>query len=67
MAQHDPTQVARMLIDRHGLRAGAVASEHVHEAETAGETAQLDHWRSVQAAVMELKHTERQGTARSVM
>ena len=58
----DPIQVARMLIDRHGLRAGAVAQERISEAQQSGETAELDHWRSVQAALIELRRTVPRGT-----
>lgn len=62
----DPIQVARMLIDRHGLRAGAVAEERAKEAHLAGQTADLDHWRSVQAAIAELRRTAHQGGAPAV-
>lgn len=60
----DATQVARNLIDRHGLRAAAVAQEHASEAQLAGDTAGLAHWRSVQAAVAELRTTAPAGAAR---
>lgn len=59
----DPIQVARMLIGRHGLRAAAVAEERAKEAHLAGQTADLDRWRSVQAAVAELRRTAHQGGA----
>ncbi len=54
---------ARQLIERHGLRAAAVAEEHAAEARVSGETAALDHWRAVAAAVAELKRTERAAAA----
>lgn len=38
MPAQDPIALARMLIDRHGLRAGAVAQERVAEARLAGRT-----------------------------
>jgi len=57
MPVQNPVQVARMLIDRHGLRAGAVAEEHVNEAQVAGDNAALGHWSSVRAAVAELRRT----------
>ncbi len=55
----DPIQTARLLIDRHGLRAGAVATERASEAQLAGETAEFDRWRSVQSAIAELRRTAR--------
>lgn len=67
MAEQDPTQLARMLIDRHGLRAGAVAAEHAREAELAGEDSAITRWRAVQMAIMELKRTERGGAGDAAM
>jgi hypothetical protein len=61
MPVEDPIQTARMLIDRHGLRAGAVAEERANEAQLAGQTVELDRWRSVQAAIAELRRTAPQG------
>jgi hypothetical protein len=66
MSTQHPTQVARNLIELHGLRAGAVAAEHASEALAAGETAMLDHWRSVQTAIAELRRTARQRKSASV-
>ncbi len=57
MPSEHPLDLARMLIDRHGLRAGAVAEERATEAQHAGRTAELDRWRAVQAAVAELRRT----------
>jgi len=57
----DSIQIARNLIDRHGLRAGAVAEQAASEAQLAGQAAELDRWRSVQAAIAELRRTAHQG------
>ncbi len=67
MPAQDPIALARMLIDRHGLRAGAVAQERVAEARLAGRTVELDRWHSVQAALAELRRTAHQGTAPGAM
>lgn len=56
----EPMEIARAMIDRHGSRASAVVAEHAHEAELAGQTASFNQWRSVQAAIEELRRTERQ-------
>ncbi len=56
----NPIETARALIDRHGLRAGAVAEHCADEARLAGRTQELDHWRSVQAALAELRRTAHQ-------
>ncbi len=66
MATEHPIEIARMLIDRHGLRAGAVAQQRVDEARMAGRTEELDRWHSVQAALAELRRTASQATAPGV-
>ena len=58
MRSSNPLGVACMLIERHGLRAAAVAQEYANEAQLSGETAQLDHWGSVRAAIAELKQED---------
>jgi hypothetical protein len=55
MRDSNPLMVARMLMERHGLRAAAVAQEYANEAQLSGDTAQLDHWHAVQAAIAEMK------------
>jgi hypothetical protein len=62
MPTHDPIQVARMLLEAHGLRAAAVAQEHANEAQAAGDTAELDRWRAVQSAIAELKQAPEAST-----
>jgi hypothetical protein len=55
MRDSNPLGVARMLMERHGLRAAAVAQEYANEAQLSGDTEKLDHWRSVEAAIAEMK------------
>jgi hypothetical protein len=66
MAQQEPASLARMLIARHGLRASAVAEEHVNQARTAGDTASHERWVAVQAAVNELRRTAPRAAAARV-
>lgn len=63
MQTEQPIELARMLIDRHGLRAAAVAEERATEAQLAGAAAEFDRWRSVQAAIAELRRTAPHGAA----
>jgi len=55
----DPVRMATKLIESHGLRAGAVAAEHAAQAQSAGDTAELERWRQVQTAIVELRMTAR--------
>ncbi|MGH7121140.1 MAG: hypothetical protein ACREFP_19485 [Acetobacteraceae bacterium] len=57
MNNEEPVRVARTLIDRHGVRAAAVAEERALEARLAGNTTELDLWQSVQLAIAELRRT----------
>jgi hypothetical protein len=67
MPEQDTKETARQMIKRHGLRAQAVALEHVHEARTQGDPDVLDRWEAIYAAICELRrtarHTERDETA----
>jgi triphosphoribosyl-dephospho-CoA synthetase len=47
--------VARALIHRHGLRAAAVAQEHVAEALAQGDREAASRWSNVRRAVSELQ------------
>ncbi len=67
MSMNDTLHTAQMLIDRHGLRAGAVATERASEAQLAGESAEFSRWQSVQAAISELRRTARRGAAPTIM
>ncbi len=57
MQGEDPLHVARTLIDRHGVRAAAVAEQQANEAQLASRIEALDFWRSVQTAIAELRRT----------
>lgn len=57
MGAEEPIRVARTLIERHGVRAAAVAEERAIEARLAGKAAELDLWQSVQLAIAELRRT----------
>ncbi len=50
-------EIARNMIRRHGLRAQAVAMEHVAETRLQGDAAGLDHWQRTHAAICELRRT----------
>jgi hypothetical protein len=49
--------LAKMMIRRHGLRAQAVALEHVAEMRQQGDTAGLDLWQHTHTAIVELRRT----------
>lgn len=55
--QDDALATARLLLERHGLRAAAVAQEHAAEAQLAGDTNGLTRWRSVAVAIGEIRST----------
>ncbi|MDA8049075.1 MAG: hypothetical protein M0002_03555 [Rhodospirillales bacterium] len=57
MQAEDPIGVARQVIERHGIRAAAVAEERATEARLAGNAAELDRWQSVQLLIAELRRT----------
>jgi hypothetical protein len=60
----NPIAIARNLIERHGLRASAVAQEYESEARLGGQTEAADRWQAVQAAIAELKGAERRAASR---
>jgi hypothetical protein len=60
MAQQDNKDTARLMIKRHGLQAQAVALEHVQEMRLQGDTAGLDRWQSIYAAICELRRSASQ-------
>jgi hypothetical protein len=59
MSTDNPILIARGLIERHGLRAVALAEERREEARLSGDTAALEHWSAVAAAAAELRRTGR--------
>jgi hypothetical protein len=52
---------ALSMIQLHGLRAQAVALEHVAEMRQKGDTAGFDRWQQIHAAICELRQTARPG------
>jgi hypothetical protein len=59
MATEHAVRIARNLIDRHGLRAGAFAQAQLQEARLSGDTAAVEQWTAVAAATDELRRTGR--------
>jgi hypothetical protein len=57
MRTQDARETAQMMIRLHGLQAQAVAEEHAAELRLKGDTAGLDHWQQVHAAIRELRRT----------
>jgi hypothetical protein len=55
--QPNGQEMARMMIRRHGLRAQAVALEHIAEMRQQGDTAGLDLWQQTHTAIAELRRT----------
>lgn len=53
----DAATVARMMIENHGLKAQAVALEHVSEMRQLGDKGGLDRWNQIHAAICELRRT----------
>lgn len=57
MSDSDPRNVAQNMIRLHGLRAQAVAMEHLTQQRQAGDTVGLEHWQAVHSAICELRRT----------
>ncbi len=57
MAVTDPRDTAQGMIRLHGLRAQAIAMEHLMEQRQSGDATGLEHWQSVHAAICELRRT----------
>ena len=57
MPERDEKYTAQNLMAVHGLRAQAVVQERIAESRQQGDTAGLDRWQSVQAAIGELRRT----------
>lgn len=54
----DSKYTAQNLMTVHGLRAQAVAQQHLAEARQKGDTADFERWQNVEAAIAELRRTE---------
>ena len=57
MRHQDARETAQMMIRLHGLRAQAIALEHAAELRQQGDTAGLDHWQQIHAAICEIRRT----------
>jgi hypothetical protein len=67
MHEQDPGEVARLMISRHGLRAQAVALEHLQEMRQQGDLEMLDRWEAIHAAICELRRTTEQARLRDAV
>lgn len=57
VAEQDTRETARQMIKRHGLRAQAIALERVQEMRIQGDTAGLDRWQAIYAAICDLRRS----------
>ena len=62
--QLDAQEKALKMIRLHGLRAQAIALQHAAEMRHQGDTAGLDQWQQIHAAICELRRTARHEAAR---
>ncbi len=60
MRHQNAKDTAQMMIRLHGLRAQAIAQEHAAEMRHQGDTAGLDHWQQIHAAICEMRRATRQ-------
>ncbi len=56
MSEQGSTDIARLMLRRHGLQARAVAFERARELRLAGDTAGLDRWQQVLAAIEDRRY-----------
>ena len=57
MSQSDSKYTAQNLMAVHGLRAQAVVQERAAEARQQGDTAGVQRWQNVEAAISDLRRT----------
>lgn len=57
MSEMDNKYIARNMITLHELRATAVVRERMAEARLRGDTAAMEQWQNVEAAIAELRRT----------
>ena len=55
--QRDAREIALSMIKVHGLRAQAIAMEHVSEMRQQGDLSGHDRWQQIRAAICELRQT----------
>jgi hypothetical protein len=58
MQMTDPREVARQLMQRHGLRAGAVAQERAEECRAQGDQEGFVNWTRIHDVIPELRRGE---------
>jgi hypothetical protein len=63
MNEADNKYTAQNLMTVHGLRAQAVVQERLAEARQQGDTAGLERWQNVEAAIAELRRSASKSTA----
>ncbi len=59
MRHQNAKETAQMMIRLHGLRAQAIAQERASEMRQQGDTAGLDHWQQIHAAICEMRRSTR--------
>jgi hypothetical protein len=59
MRHQNAKETAQMMLRLHGLRAQAIAQERAAEMRQQGDTAGLDHWQQIHAAICEMRRTAR--------
>jgi hypothetical protein len=59
----DAIQIAHRLIRSYGLRAAAVAQEHLSELRVQADTTGMEKWRQVQLAISDFRSTRPRGGA----
>lgn len=57
MDNADNRQTAQNMMSVHGLRAQAIVQERLSESRAKGDTAEMERWQSVGAAISELRRT----------
>ena len=55
MVMQEARETALAMIQRHGVRAQAVAEEHAAEMQTGGDTESASRWREISMAIAELR------------
>jgi ferredoxin-NADP reductase len=63
MRSEEMMQTARSMIERHGLRAQAVALERASEMQVKGDTAEFARWRQIRDLICEFHRTRREAQA----
>lgn len=59
MRHQTAKETAEMMIRLHGLRAQAIAQKRATEMRQQGDTAGLDHWQQIHAAICDMRRSAR--------